>query len=172
MSVPQLQGVPLQTITGTGNWEVTAASPSAGNLTHLPIPPPTSRSPRYATVTASGAAADLEENGTGVSNLFRYAFNMTRNDPYRNVVQSAGTTGLPALVGWTESGLMRIGFMRRKADRAPGISYTVQFGDLPGAWEAVGHQVGLIDFDEDFEYVIWEDEGGPYPHRFGRVKVE
>ena len=127
----------------------------------------------YGTLSDSGQAGSANDNGTGISNLARFAFNMASTDGFYQVRQQGDTKGLPTVQMHSSSGLLRVAFIRRRAENNPGVSYTVEFSDNAGEWTATGKEVISAAIDETFEYVVWEDEEA-VPRkaiRFARVRV-
>ncbi len=125
----------------------------------------------YGTLADQGSAASMADNGTGIPNIIRYAFNMAKDDAYFTVVAQGTAKGLPSIQFNDSEGRLHVAFIRRREERNPGLLYTVEFsGDL-ASWEAVGSVWYSVPISEDFEYVIWQDELLSPSARFGRVKV-
>lgn len=129
----------------------------------------------YGTLQDAGDASALADNGTGVPNLFKFAFNMAADDHFYQVQSYGDTKGMPLVQFESESGLLQVAFIRRRAEMNPGIQYEVQFSDNLSTWSAVGVEVLAAPIDEEFEYVVWRDDAPPAgterKARFGRVKV-
>jgi fibronectin type 3 domain-containing protein len=129
----------------------------------------------YGTLAPTGAAASLAENGTGVPNLFKFAFNMAAEDRFFTVESTGGVKGMPSLQFESETGRLQIAFMRRRAERSPGITYVVEFSSNLVDWGSAGAEVVAAPVNEDFEYVVWEDDAPvdatTRPTRFARVRV-
>ncbi len=126
----------------------------------------------YGTTNASGTSADLEDNDTGIPNLLRYAFNMSKDDKYFSVDLEAGNKGLPSVQ--VEGDVLQVAFIRRRNPNQAGIRYVVEFCGNLKDWVSGGTEVLAEPIDEDFEFVIWQDAPptGATGSRFGRVKVE
>jgi hypothetical protein len=129
------------------------------------------RSHNYGTTGSTGVAADLEDNGTGIPNILRYAFNMSKDDACLVLDPLTGNKGLPCFQ--VEANGLEMIFLRRRDATQAGIRYIVEFsGDLK-VWFNVGQQVIAEPIDEDFELVVWRDaETIAQGQRFGRVRVE
>lgn len=129
----------------------------------------------YGTLQDTGDASALADNGTGVPNLFKFAFNMAADDHFYQVQSYGDTKGMPLVQFESESGLLQVAFIRRRAEMNPGIQYEVQFSDNLSTWSAAGVEVVAAPIDEEFEYVVWRDDAPPVgterKTRFGRVKV-
>jgi fibronectin type 3 domain-containing protein len=129
----------------------------------------------YGTLAPSGAAASLADNGTGVPNLFKFAFNMVAEDRFFTVESTGGTKGMPSLQFESETGRLQIAFMRRRAERSPGITYVVEFSSNLVDWGPAGAEIVAAPVNEDFEYVVWQDDApvdpASRPTRFARVRV-
>lgn len=128
----------------------------------------------YGTITDTGIAASLADNGTGIPNLLRYAFNMSATDRYYQADPAGDATGLPNVQFESQTGVLEVAFIRRRAIRHPGINYTVEFSDDLTHWAAAGHEILAISIDVDFEFVVWADtpsNSTPRPVRFARVRV-
>lgn len=129
----------------------------------------------YATLSPTGAAAPLADNGTGVPNLFKFAFNMVAEDRFFTVESTGGTKGMPSLQFESETGRLQIAFMRRRAERSPGITYVVEFSSNLVDWGPAGAEIVAAPVNEDFEYVVWQDDApvdpASRPTRFARVRV-
>ncbi|HSJ02198.1 MAG TPA: fibronectin type III domain-containing protein, partial [Verrucomicrobium sp.] len=130
----------------------------------------------YGTLTDAGVAASTADNGTGVPNLLKFAFNMAAEDRFYHVQESGGAKGMPLIQFESESGLLRVAFIRRRAETNAGIQYQVQFSDNLADWSSVGQELMAEPINESFEYVVWQDEpwDGDTPARntrFGRVLV-
>lgn len=110
--------------------------------------------------------------GDGVTNLEKYAFNMSASQPDVRtlIVGAGGTIGLPggAIVG----GKLRIEFLRRKSSTNPGITYTPQFSANIGGWDDfTGSPVSVSPVDSTWERVVVDDPLPGSAKRFARVKV-
>lgn len=128
----------------------------------------------YGTINNEGIAAALEDNGSGVPNLLRYAFNLSADDRYYQVNVSGDFKGLPSVQFASNTGRLQVAFIRRRAVRNPGITYTVEFSNNLTDWAAGGTEALAVPIDLDFEFVVWEDDmifSGPATSRFARVKV-
>ncbi len=128
----------------------------------------------YGTLADTGAAGSLEDNGTGVPNLAKFAFNMAGNDHFYSIKDTDGTRGLPSMQIASETGVLRVAFIRRRGNRNPGIEYVVEFSSDLSSWAKAGREILSAPIDEDFEYVVWEDapaDASEQEARFGRVRV-
>lgn len=130
----------------------------------------------YGTRSDNGTAGATADNGTGVPNLLKFAFNMGPDDGHLQVPSTGGTKGLPSISYHPETGVMRVAFVRRRAAHAPDIEYLVQFSDNLIDWAVAGQEISATPIDQNFEHVVWEDAAPPVGEperksRFGRVKV-
>ncbi|MET0263359.1 MAG: fibronectin type III domain-containing protein, partial [Rariglobus sp.] len=128
----------------------------------------------YGTLNNQGVASSLADNGTGVPNLFKFAFNMSASDRFYEVHSQGGIKGMPNIQLQSESGLLQVAFIRRRAERNPGIVYSVEYSNNLTSWAVAGREILTAAIDEDFEYVVWEDDPvteGARTSRFARVKV-
>ncbi|MBE2179538.1 MAG: hypothetical protein IAE97_03620 [Chthoniobacterales bacterium] len=126
----------------------------------------------YGTIHDAGVAADLADNGTGVSNLLRYAFNMTKDDRHKVVDPEAGTKGLPFV--HLHGDRLQIAFIRKRDAESSGLEYIPEFSGNMVAWDRVGIEVFAENIDEEFEFVIVRDNHAPgttSASRFARVRV-
>jgi hypothetical protein len=129
----------------------------------------------YGTAHDSPAAKPLADNGTGIPNLLRFAFNMTVSRQIWQDEESRNFSGLPAINRSSGTGLLRIEFFRRPEAMNPGIDYIVEFSDDCITWTPGGRAVEIIPSAVEMEKVIWEDDA-PAPGResftrFARVRV-
>jgi fibronectin type 3 domain-containing protein len=126
----------------------------------------------YSTSSETGPGAILEENGSGIPNLFRYAFNIGPLERPAKVTGNSNT-------GWPDVrlrayGIHEISFVRRKATTRPGIAYQVEFSDELKNWVPGGRQTAVSASPGQFETVTWEDdppEPGSRTKRFCRISV-
>lgn len=125
----------------------------------------------YGTIAASGTAADMADNGSGVANLLKFAFNMSKDDRSFTVDRD-DTKGLPFIT--LDEGRLQVAFVRRRDAAAAGIRYIVDFSSDLGQWEAAGSEVHTRPIDDEFDYVIWRDSAAQADsgNRFARVRVE
>lgn len=126
----------------------------------------------YGTISESGASADLQDNGTGVPNLLKYAFNMSKDDRYFVVDELSGNNGLPFIK--VEGEKLRVAFIRRRDPQAAGIQYIVEFSSNLKDWQPGGTEILAEPIDEEFEYVVCADSLGlgTSGSRFGRIRVK
>lgn len=115
----------------------------------------------------------LADFGTGIPNLLRFAFNIVLPLPPFPSSDSE-FTGLPLIARDPTSGRLRVNYVRRKAERQPGIDYIVEFSDDCLTWIPGGREIEVIH-GYGMERVICEDdavppEGSTYK-RFARVRV-
>lgn len=126
----------------------------------------------YSVLDNIGAAADMEENNTGIPNLLKYAFNMAANDYYHEVQENNGTKGMPFIrLKSQQDRKLQIAFIRRRASSNPGISYSVEFSSNLKTWNAVGSEILATPINEDFEYVVWEDSNETSSNRLRFVQI-
>jgi hypothetical protein len=127
----------------------------------------------YGTLTDSGNAASTSDNGSGIPNLVRFAFNMASTDGFYQVRQQGDTKGMPTVQMHSSTGLLRVAFIRRRAESNPGVTYRVEFSDNASQWTSTGKEIISAAIDETFEYVVWEDEDASPRKavRFARVRV-
>ncbi len=125
----------------------------------------------YGSLADQGAAASGADNGTGIPNIIRYAFNMAKDDAFFTIVEQGDTKGLPSTQFNDEEGRLHVAFTRRRDERNPGLQYSVEFSSDLATWETVGSEWYSAALNEDFEYVIWQDIMEAPSSRFGRVKV-
>jgi len=124
----------------------------------------------YGITANAGAASGLEDNGTGIANLIRFAFNMAKDDSYQKVNPNAPERGLPTMQ--IEDETLHIAFLRRRGDDS-GLVYIVEFtNDLVG-WVPGGTEILAEPISEDFEYVLVRDPDPPKIRgaRFARVRI-
>lgn len=122
-------------------------------------------------------AAPLADNGTGIPNLLRFAFNMNVMSPPFPPAD-ADFSGLPVITRDPVSNRLRVAYFRRKAARQPGIDYTVEFSDDCQVWTPGGREVEVIPAPYSYgimEKVICEDDAPQTAEspkqRFARVRV-
>lgn len=125
----------------------------------------------YGTLADSGIAADLEDNGTGVANLIRFAFNMAKDTPAHKLVEGEDK-GLPFMR--IEGDQLHIAFLRRRDREAAGLEYIPEFSSNLRDWTQGGVEVLTESVNLDFEFVVMrapeEEESGN--SRFARLRVQ
>ena len=107
----------------------------------------------------------------GVVNLLKYAFNLSPTGPACLTLTEGGTSGLPRVMHVGDK--LRLEFVRRTAEKNPGITYTPEFCTGLGGWESINVveiSADAIGTDGVWERVVVEDPGTGTA-RFGRVLV-
>jgi hypothetical protein len=125
----------------------------------------------YGSIVSNGAAADLALDSSGVANLLKYAFNMSKDDRYLVLHPEAGK-GLPHITMGGD--LLQVAYLRRRNPASSGIRYIVEFSSDLATWSEVGTELVSDPVDENFDYVVCRDSP-PVGHaggRFARVRVE
>jgi hypothetical protein len=125
----------------------------------------------YGTIADSGNAANLADNGTGVSNLLRFAFNLSAAESPIVVQETTGTKGLPLIRPALDDSRLEIVFIRRRAEGNPGIQYIPEFSSDLQTWSTAGFEVSATDINDNFEYVVWKDNAAASSKRFGRLRI-
>jgi hypothetical protein len=125
----------------------------------------------YGTLLETTEAADMADNGTGVPNLLRYAFNLTRDAPALTLGDGQSERGMPTVR--IEGNRLKLAFLRRRDASQAGIRYIAEFSSDLRSWQAAGTIVIAEPVNEDFEYVVVQDDvllqqGA----RYARVRVE
>ena len=118
------------------------------------------------------AAPSANPTGDGISNLMKYAFNLsplTAGTP--ELISGTGLSGLPRIS--TElsgpSTVFRYEFLRRRGD---GITYTPEKSTTLGAWTGLSSEPVITVIDDTWERVVHEEPVSPAESRlFGRVSV-
>jgi len=128
----------------------------------------------------SSAGPEASPAGDGVTNLMKYAFNMSPLRAYTGAdrdLQPNGTSGLPLITTVDISGAsyMQITYVRRVNPNS--VTYQPQFGSSlsdPAAWQSATVQVGApIKIDDVWERVTVRDSlpTSSVRSRFAQVKL-
>lgn len=126
----------------------------------------------YSSSSLTGPGATMAENGNGIPNLLKFAFNIAPLEK-SYVVAANGTKGMPD-IRLRVDGIHQVSFVRRKSSGVPGIEYVVEFSDNMVDWAPAGRQVSVTSPYGLFENVVWEDDLPPpegSTKRFCRVRV-
>lgn len=139
----------------------------------------------YAPLLAFRNAANIAFDGSqdmnipahdGVTNLMKYAFDMTSNNyadlaTYNHqTMTSTGTAGLPQVVT-DGTGHLTITFVQRLPSTNPGITYAPQVsGDLTGSWTTLSLPSSTTVLNSTWQRVTYTDPVAS-GRRFIRVKI-
>jgi len=152
------------------------SSPDIGAYEHAELPSTALEEWRSLQgLAATGSQDGSSPSGDGVVNLLKFAFNMAPvagdlAKPNVGIMPAGGSAGLPRITRDGEGRLV-IEFVRRKATANPGITYTVETGDLlPGLQPLDLPPATIVPIDTTWERVTFVD---PVigTKRFGRVRV-
>ena len=131
------------------------------------------RAGHYPLVPDAPETEPLADLATGIPNLLRFAFNIVLDTP-PFPSGDYDFTGLPVIARDSTSGRLRVNYVRRKAERQPGIDYIVEFSDDCRTWIPGGREVEVIH-GYTMERIICEDDavldGATPGKRFARVRV-
>lgn len=174
----QQYSIPLADTTGAwGTWWGSAVSP------HLSVNPLDAWRAFHG--LPEDGSLDLDSpSGDGVSNLIKYALNISPNsgDLRRtgigNLANPSGSTladlsGMPVITRETD-GRLSLTYLRRKALSSPGVTYQVLFTDALGQWAANPSAIENVQqISPDWERVKVTDNfrAGQKRARFVRLKV-
>ena len=127
----------------------------------------------FGTTDPSGSAASTLVGRDGISNLTKFAFNMSVSDGVLWLAPGTGQAGLPKITVASQTQLLRVEFVRRKSASSPQLTYEVQFSSDLDSFAPAGNAVQVTSIDSIWERVIWEDAPSPSASasRFARVKV-
>lgn len=127
----------------------------------------------YGTMQPVGPAASSATGPDGITNLAKFAFNMSPADGVMELTPGSGEKGLPHVCVDPSTRRLRVEFIRRKWTANPGVVYEVQFSSGLTAFAPAGAAVQVTSIDSTFERVVWEDvvSVGQTPSRFARISV-
>lgn len=118
------------------------------------------------------AAASATPFGDGVSNLLKYAFNLTGSGPDTKVMTAGGTSGLPLVerIDVGGQGVLRVVYLRRVGS---GLIYTPQSSTDLGGFAPMTATPVVTAIDGQWERVIVEQSSplDTVPRNFARVQV-
>lgn len=107
----------------------------------------------------------------GIPILARYAFGLGADEELRPCAPAELQPGVPAISRNDATGQLEITFLRRKAERHPGILYFIQFSDDLQTWTDGGRPLATQSVDELWELVQFTEDAPPGQTRFARVAV-
>ena len=90
----------------------------------------------------------------GISNLTKFAFNMSVSDGVLWLAPGTGQAGLPSITVAPQTQLLRVEFVRRKSASSPQLTYEVQFSSDLGGFAPAGSAVQVTSLDSVWERVI------------------
>ncbi len=127
----------------------------------------------FGTTDSTGAAASMAAGPDGITNLARFAFNMSNTAGVAGVIPGSGQAGMPSIRLDPLTHRLRVEFIRRKWAANPGDSYEVQFCSDLSCFVPGGAPVQVTSINGIFERVVWEDAVSINESavRFARVKL-
>ena len=130
----------------------------------------------FGTPDNAGDAADTAiPFGDGVPNLVKFALNLNARAADATPMTASGSKGLPLAA--RANGRLSLTFVRRQAGTAPGITYGVEFGNVPGGPGSFAPNPAAtvsepVMLDATWERVTVTDSANPaQPARFARLKI-